>query len=730
MKRQRKLIQILGVCLGLLVFVGGFVLAQQPSFVRLGLLAAADSPAGRGAQLAIAEINGAGGVIGPDGERFAFELLSVPVTTADEVRAGLSALVERDVAALLGPDDTAVALQTFNNLRSVKRPVITAATGDALTIADTDDYIFRSRAPEQVYVQAAVAYLTRLSARPSVVIVQNGAAATISESVANFTAVLGSEGLIPRSTLQLNDPANLPSLVENLQSLNPDVLAVWGEPETAAELLARLRSVEWAGVFFYRDAAETAFREAVTARNGAAQGIVAGVTSWAPGVNTSASNRFLQRYVTTFGDVPDAYSAAAYDAVYMLAAAIQQGGGTPAGIRDGLQSIEPLDGVQGALDPAQYSVGETVNAVAAFQLNTYAVPQVESLYVDGRLRTNRMVDAGGVSFLATQEPTVPPATPTPSPTATPDRVYGTVDTGRLNVRSGPGLNYDVLGQLASGDVIFPVGANADFSWLVISFRGRTGWVAAYLVDLRGNLNELSLVQPPPTPTVVITPTPSPVPYPDLAILSATVEPARPLSGQQFAVRVFVRNQGSVATTDTALAASFQPGEVYSSGAIPALAPGQTAEVVLRPTVIGSGTYTVQLVIDLNELVNEGPVGETNNLYPVTYTLDHALLRSGTVALAPGQQHDLVGGGTTNVSWDGATLVAFNGAQVAVLPGLDWNSLYFEQLSGIVGISIPRASLPVGTVVGIVTAPQGYRGALRIDAYSGDTILYSYRVYAP
>lgn len=730
MNRRSGLTGILGVCVGLFLLAGGVVLAQQPAYVRLGLLSAADSAAGRGAQLAIAEINGSGGITAPDGTLYAFELLSVPVSTADEVRAGLDALQERDVAVLLGLDDTAVALEAFNDLRGLKRPVLTAAAGDALTIADTDDFIFRSRAPEQVYVQAAAAYLTRLNSQPSVVIVQNGAGAVISESVARFTSALGSAGVMPRSTLQLNDAANLDNLVSNLLSLNPEVVAMWGDPATSADLLIQLRAAGWGGTFFYRDAAHPDFREALVGQNGALQGVVAGVTSWAPGVNSPASNRFLQRYVTTFGDVPDAYSAAAYDAVYLVAAAIQQEGGAPEDIRRALQSLPALEGVQGELDPAQYSVGETMNVAALFQLNTYAVPQVESMYVDGQLRANRMADAGGISFLATPEPTVPPVTPTPSPTATPDRVYGIVDTGRLNVRSGPGLNFEVLGQLQFEDVVFPIGANADFTWLVIPFRGMNGWVATYLVDLRGNRNELSFIQPPPTPTAVITPTPSPVPYPDLAVLSAAVEPVRPLSGQQFVVRVYVRNQGSVGSAETALAASFQPGEVYSSGTIPALAPGQTAEVVLRPTVSGSGTFTVQIVLDLNGLVNEGPVGESNNLYPVTYTLDHTVLRSGTAALAPGQQHDMMGSGTVNLSWDGGTLSAINGAQAAVLPGLDWNTLYYDQLTGIGGVALPRASLPVGTVVGMITAPQGYRGVLRIDAYIGDTVQYTYRVYAP
>jgi branched-chain amino acid transport system substrate-binding protein len=729
MRQRNRLVWLLVGCLGLLLVAGAVASAQQPVFVRLGLLAAAESPAGRGAQLAIAEINGAGGITGLDGRVYAFELLSVPVVTADEVRAGLDALEGRDVLALLGPDDTAVALATFRDLRAFARPLLTAAVGDTLTIADTDDLLFRSRAPEQVWMQAAAAYLTSLAPRPSVVIVHDGSTGPTADSVRSFTGALSTRGIMPRSNLQLSDAASLRNALSSLEDLNPDVIAVWGSPEHAATLLIRLRAIGWSGVYFYRDATTPAFRDAVVAGAGQQQGVIAGVTSWAPGVNTTVSNRFLQHYVTTFDAVPDAFSAAAYDAVYLIAGAIQQGGGTPTGVRRGLQTMEALDGVQGVLNPAQFSVGETLNTVAAFQLNTHGVPQVERLFINGSLVANPQTE-GGVSFLATAVPTLPPATPTPFMTATPEGVWGAVNSSRLNVRSGPGMNFDVLGQLSAGDIVFPIGANADFSWLVVPFRGGYGWVAAYLVDLQGNRNQLPFIQPPPTPTIVITSTPSPTPYADLVVLSASVEPLRPISGQQFVVRALVGNQGIVASLETALASSFQPGEVYTSSQLPPLAPSQTVEVILRPTVSGAGTYTVQLVLDLNNLVNEGPAGEANNLYPVTYTLDHAVIRSGTAMLAPGQQHDMVGSGTINLSWDGATLSALNGAQVAVLPGLDWNHMHWGQLSGIVGGGIPRASLPNGIVVGIITAPEGYRGALRVDGYNGDSIQYSFRVYAP
>jgi len=709
------------------------LLAQQPVVVRLGLLTAADSPAGRGAQLAIAEINGSGGIVGPDGMIYAFELLSVPVETTEEVRAGLAALSERDVLAILGPDDSAVVLATFNDLRALDLPIMTAATGDTITVADTSDLIFRTRAPEQVYVQAAAEYLVSTLTQPVVAIVQEKSGGVTAESVVDFTAALGNLGVFPLSTLEVDDPEDLDGVLATLVNLRPDVVAVWGQPEVAADLFLSLRERGWDGTYLYRDAVLEAFRMRIAGTGGPLfTGNVLGVTNWVPGVRSTISDNFLRNYVVTFGTVPDALSAAYYDAVYLLSAALRESGADPAALRQALQNLPGQAGVQGTLSPAQFFIGETTNAAVVVELNPYTVPQVRSLFVGGQLVPNE----GDAVFSVTRtpQPVLPSVTPTPAATATPEGVYGTVTSFRLNVRTGPGTNYDVLGQLSQGDTVFPVGANLDFTWMVIPFRGTTGWVAAYLLDLNGNLSDLPIIVPPPSPTPAATSTPSPAPFADLVVTAAAIDPLVPLTGQPFNVRATVFNLGNVASVETALAATFIPGDVYVSSVIPPLAPGQSTEVVLSPTVDATGTYTVQLVIDLNNLVNEGPAGEANNLYPVTYSLDHAVLATGMQALVPVQEHDLIGSGTSDLRWDGAALEALNGAGLGVMAGLNWETVHYGQLVGLGGASIltsiPRGSLPAGTVLVVITAPESYLGVLRIDGYDGDTLRYTYRIYAP
>lgn len=50
----------------------------------------------------------------------------------------------------------------------------------------------------------------------------------------------------------------------------------------------------------------------------------------------------------------------------------------------------------------------------------------------------------------------------------------------VNVRSGPGTTYKILGTLKPGTKITVTGANDKKDWLEIEYKGGTGWVAQFL----------------------------------------------------------------------------------------------------------------------------------------------------------------------------------------------------------------------------------------------------------
>lgn len=117
------------------------------------------------------------------------------------------------------------------------------------------------------------------------------------------------------------------------------------------------------------------------------------------------------------------------------------------------------------------------------------------------------------------EPPPEPATPT-------GRVSGTQG---LNVRSGPGTNFPVIGLARAGDEGEIIGRSADGRWWAVSVPnapGGTGWVSVDFV-LATNADDVPVIAapppPPPTPTRV-PPPPTPTPLP-----AATATPSAEIS---------------------------------------------------------------------------------------------------------------------------------------------------------------------------------------------------------
>jgi hypothetical protein len=95
-------------------------------------------------------------------------------------------------------------------------------------------------------------------------------------------------------------------------------------------------------------------------------------------------------------------------------------------------------------------------------------------------------------------------------------VEGRVTAYGLNVRTGPGPAYPIVGGLSRGDVVEVVGKNATSDWLqIIHPAGVEGqaWIAAAYVDLSGSLAVVPEVSAPPTPPPTPTPMPTPTPEP-------------------------------------------------------------------------------------------------------------------------------------------------------------------------------------------------------------------------
>jgi ABC-type branched-subunit amino acid transport system substrate-binding protein/uncharacterized protein YraI len=706
-KSYTKLWFLLGILL-LLVAVPSISAQDQP-IIRIGVLDGERGPISNGARLAVREINDAGGIRGTDGTTSQLELVIEATGEGLALEDAVQALNEMGVVAVLGPKTSNEALTGLESLQSLDVPVITTATDDTLITSDASDLLFRSRAPEALQGQSLASYLIGEYNLTPIATIQLDVASTA--SVIGFSTSSASLGVTPEPALVVTDPNDLADAVAALLEADPAVIVAYGEPAITATLYSSLRSQDWAGLFAYNQAFDPLFRDTVPFET--LNGIIS-VTTWSFAIRDEVSADFMTNFVYTYGQLPSELEAAAYDSVKLLANALA----LPGDLRDNLASAAETEGVQGILNADELGEGELSNNVAIVRLGALGAPEVLARY------------AGNERL-----PVILP-TPSVSTTATPvsGEVFLTITEPLQNVRMGPGDAYSILGQLAQGETAQIIGASLDNAWVVINFRGQQGWLAAYLLDVTGDLRSVPVVAAPPIPTSSVTATPSPAPFADVIIASASIAPNPVIPNQNFTVTINVSNIGATPAGQFVISGTFAPNNSVLTAVVPALAPGQTSAVTMSGILSGSGTYTVGLQIDANNQVNEGTVGEQNNLYNLSYSLGVSELNRGSGTLDLGATVDLEGNGVQgDANWnaDGGVLglKGIFGSRLGVLGTGDYNAITYDQINPSVTTrdSIPRTEINVGTLIGIITA-DGHRGVMQVTAVSDTQISLSYKVY--
>ena len=94
---------------------------------------------------------------------------------------------------------------------------------------------------------------------------------------------------------------------------------------------------------------------------------------------------------------------------------------------------------------------------------------------------------------AEEQPAEPEPTPEPTPVPTFDGLsvqpaviynegeqpsYTVTPDNNLNMRAGPGTDYDKVSKVPASTVVTALGANEDGSWVVVNYDGKYGWLKA------------------------------------------------------------------------------------------------------------------------------------------------------------------------------------------------------------------------------------------------------------
>jgi hypothetical protein len=207
-------------------------------------------------------------------------------------------------------------------------------------------------------------------------------------------------------------------------------------------------------------------------------------------------------------------------------------------------------------------------------------------------------------------------------------------TSTINVRSGPGNGYVVLGVLRRSSEVSIVGQSDDGEWLQIEYPIHSnlhGWVIVTSLEVQGDLAGVAITTPETlpmadvptyeavatvpaeltpevTPTVTSTPAPA---LPDLVVSGSLV------SGGVLVVTVTNQGTGALATTAVEVGifdVSGSPMLNSTTASVQALAPGASIDIRTGYLPLG-GPPQVLVIVDPNGKIAE--TDDTNNRLTVT-----------------------------------------------------------------------------------------------------------------
>jgi len=210
--------------------------------------------------------------------------------------------------------------------------------------------------------------------------------------------------------------------------------------------------------------------------------------------------------------------------------------------------------------------------------NTLAATVITST---GALTESASITEEESMVAATETPSAAAQTVRPTPVADGRPVASVISDGRLNVRSGPSIEYRVLVKALPGDTFVALARNGPATWVQVELPEATsgfGWVSADLVE-----TSIPVVDLPISTEVGSPPVPQPTPT-TAAPVTATV-PATPVTAPattQVANRAIVQNTGPTGLSGNLVIQSSWGGTFYlynlASGALRPLGGGYDPEI--------------------------------------------------------------------------------------------------------------------------------------------------------
>lgn len=338
--------------------------ATREAVYTFALITDTDSDAGRAieqaAELAVREINDAGGILGPQTVRYSLRLRTYEATTPAEAVAAFNQAVQDGAGAVLGGELNGWVLPAPFSADAASVPYLVTATGLTSPTLATAQYLLQARANDLTQARAAVTYavntleLTQFATIAARADYGLNAARAIKDATS-----AADDGEIVLSLEHAPDQTDLSNAAAQIKAGNIEAVFAWTTPAATQSLLNALGAAEWQGVVFYGY-----LNDSLAATLTVPAGIsLYAPTPWTVQASDWASRAFTRAYNELYAETPSDLAAAYYDSVHLLRRAVEAVGSTPSALATWLREDANFIGVQGIYAPADYASGELTQAV-------------------------------------------------------------------------------------------------------------------------------------------------------------------------------------------------------------------------------------------------------------------------------------------------------------------------------------------------------------------------------
>ncbi|MDE0685007.1 MAG: ABC transporter substrate-binding protein, partial [Candidatus Poribacteria bacterium] len=331
----------------------------------------------QGAETARAEINEKGGLLGMQVEfisRNNQPVASEPPTPEASTTAAKELIEMEDVFALLGPVYSSNSVEVGPIAQQAQRLMLPGSSGS--DVPAVGDYVFLITVPNPFQGKVMAGFAmdpNELGAKTAATIIEEDDDYTI-DLVAAFEAAFQANGgeIVYSGAYTVGD-TNFTALLTEIHEATPDIIFCPGFQPEVPSLINAARQIGITGTFLGGSAWDDRERFlSILDDNSVLDGSYY-PTNFSVATQDADVQEFVSGYTALFGSPPDGIAASGYDAMRLLARAIETAGSLdPMAVRDAFAAV---NGYKGATTISHYDANR--HPVKSLAIQTISGGQVE-----------------------------------------------------------------------------------------------------------------------------------------------------------------------------------------------------------------------------------------------------------------------------------------------------------------------------------------------------------------